>query len=79
MITKPSKNWGMEKNIQIPNRIYASDDDLTSDGKLILCSRKQKQPDDVEYINKEWMTKQLEDILNSHPDTLVIVKKTLNL
>ncbi len=76
---KPIGFWGMESNVQIPVRIYASDDDLSSDGKLILCSRKQKQHDDVEYINKEWMTKQLEDILNSHPDTLVIVKKTLNL
>ena len=36
---KPVEVWGMERNVQIPVRIFASDDDLSSDGKLILCSR----------------------------------------
>ena len=50
---KPVDVWGMESNVQIPVRIYASDDDLSSDGKLILCSRKQKMRDDVEYVSKQ--------------------------
>ena len=40
----------MEENIHFPERLYASDDDLSSDGKLILCSRYQMNTDDVEFI-----------------------------
>ena len=67
---KPVEVWGMERNVQIPVRIFASDDDLSSDGKLILCSRKQKYRDDVEYVSKQWLMKTLTECLADSPDTL---------
>lgn len=54
----------------IPARIYASDDDLSSDGKLILCSRKQKHKDDVEYLSKQWVMRTLKECLADRPDIL---------
>ena len=67
---KPVDVWGMESNVQIPVRIYASDDDLSSDGKLILCSRKQKMRDDVEYVSKQWLMQTLKECLADSPDIL---------
>ena len=67
---EPVDVWGMEGNVQIPVRIYASDDDLSSDGKLILCSRKQKMRDDVEYVSKQWLMQTLKECLADSPDIL---------
>ena len=67
---KPVDDWGMESNVPIPVTIYASDDDLSSDGKLILCSRKQKLRDDVEYVSKHWVKQTLKECLADSPDIL---------
>ena len=67
---KPKDTRKMEGNVQIPVRIYASDDDLSSDGKLILCSRKQKMRDDVEYVSKHWLMQTLKECLADSPDIL---------
>ena len=58
---KPVDVWGMESNVQIPVRIYA-------DGKLILCSRKQKMKDDVEYVSMHWLMQTLKECLADSPD-----------
>ena len=79
MAKKPSQNWGMEENIHFPDRIYASDDDLSSDGKLILCSKYQKNSDDVEFINKFWIGKQLDAALSQYPEILDLVKQSINI
>ena len=70
MKSKPINVWGMEENVHIPVRIFASDDDLSSDGKLILCSRRQKHRDDVEYVSKRWMMERLKTCLADKPDIL---------
>ena len=77
MAKKPSQNWGMEENIQFPEKIYASDDDLSSDGKLILCSRYQKNTDDMEYISTNWISQQLNAALSKYPEILDMIKQSL--
>ena len=71
--------WGIEKDVQIPIIVYASEDDLSSDGKLILCSRKQVFPNDVTYINGQWMERQLRECLSDNPDIMQMVMQKLNI
>ena len=70
MNNKPIDTWGIERNARIPVKIFASDDDLSSDGKLILCSKKKKLKDDVEYVCKQWVMETIKECLIEYPDIL---------
>ena len=70
---------GIEKDVQIPIIVYASEDDLSSDGKLILCSRKQVFQNDVTYINGQWIEKQIKEQLQDKPDIMQMVLHLLDI
>ena len=72
-------SWGIEKDVQVPIIVYASEDDLSSDGKLILCSRKQVFPNDVTYINRQWIETQIQEHLKDMPDIMQTVLQLLNI
>ena len=72
-------SWGIEKDVQVPLIVYASEDDLSSDGKLILCSRKQVFPNDVTYINRQWIKTQIQEQLKDMPDIMQTVLQLLNI
>ena len=72
-------SWGIEKDVQVPLIVYASEDDLSSDGKLILCSRKQVFPNDVTYINRQWIETQIQEHLKDKPDIMQTVLQLLNI
>ena len=72
-------SWGIEKDVQVPLIVYASEDDLSSDGKLILCSRKQVFPNDVTYINRQWIETQIQEHLKDMPDIMQTVLQLLNI
>lgn len=72
-------SWGIEKDVQVPLIVYASEDDLSSDGKLILCSRKQVFPNDVTYINRQWIETQIQEQLKDMPDIMQTVLQLLNI
>ena len=51
--------------------LYVRDErELWEHGKLILCSRKQKMRDDVEYVSKQWLMQTLKECLADSPDIL---------
>ena len=72
-------SWGIEKDVQVPIIVYASEDDLSSDGKLILCSRKQVFPNDVTYINRQWIETQIQEQLKDKPDIMQAMLQLLNI
>ena len=76
---KKINTWGIEKNVQIPIKVYASEDDISSDGKLILCSRKQVFTNDVPYINGQWIEAQIKECLKDKPDIMQKLLHTLNI
>ena len=74
---KPPDVRGMD-GTHIPVRIFACDNDLSSVGKLILCSRKQKHLDDVVYLNRQWVMRTLRACLVDCPDVLGRVTASLD-
>ena len=70
---KRKKVWGVERNIERPIKLFTNEDDLSSDGKIILCSKKQKSAKDLVYISKQWLEEQLQECLDNKPDILTII------